>query len=133
MLIDADDLVIGRRIHLQKGFGRRNAGIVEDAVERAEGRHGEFDHGLDLGGIGDIDLEGFGFDAKPGRLCRHSLGAGLVEIGDDQVGALGRKGEGGFFTDAAGAAGDDNDLVLQFHSLRSTYPPSRHGARTRRK
>ena len=53
------------------------------------------------------------------------LGAGAVELGDDDIGAQSRQLEGGGAADAATGAGDDRDLVPELHR----GPPSPPAAR----
>ncbi|MNE88823.1 hypothetical protein D3C80_1861660 [compost metagenome] len=115
MLIDLDHLQIIGRLHFKEGFHQTDAGVVEHAVQRPQPVHGEVDHGLDLFSLRDIDLEGMSPAPQGLNLAGDGFGARKIEVSDDQVRALARQRQTGFTPDAAGAAGDDNDLVLEFH------------------
>ena len=121
MLIHVDDLVVARRVHLEKRLHQTDTGIVENAVQRAELLDGEVHHRLDLVGFRYVDLERKGLDVLPRELRGHLHGSVVIEVGDDDVRALRGEREARLVADAARPARDDDRSFYQFHD----YLPSR--------
>ena len=63
--------------------------------------------------IGDVHRDGFGV----GEFGGERLGGGEVEVGDEDVGSGAGEFAGGGGSDAAGASGDECDLVFQVKDI----------------
>ncbi len=100
---------------LGRGLGDRpdradDAGIVDHDVQPAEARHGEVDRGGDVGLGSDIGADERGPVTEFGR----QTGAGpLLHVAKHHLGAVLMEQPRGSRADAAGAAGDHRDLVLE--------------------
>src|SRR5581483_11240211 len=88
--------------------GRRDPGVVEGDVHRAVGVVRGLEERLDLLGVGDVDP-----DEEPADLLGGGLARGLVDVGADDVRALGGEAAGGGQPDAAARAGDDGGAAGQ--------------------
>lgn len=115
--VDVHDLAIVLDGRVADRAGPFEAGVGEDDVEAAEGLDGVSDHGLDLGLVGDVGLNEGGAAAGLLNQCDGLFAFLLAATGDDDACALLGEGDGGFAADAAGAAGDENDLVGERLSL----------------
>src|SRR5690606_10473150 len=80
-----------------------DAGIVDQDVHGRKARAQR----LDAGAAGDVDLRARRRMAAPAKLLRLRPGPGLVEIGDDDGGAVGGKAPGDCQADTLGGAGDE--------------------------
>ena len=79
-------------------------------MKPAEPLDGGVDQRLDLVGLAHVgQLEGGGVTEVGGHLLA-PLG---VDVGDDDLGALGHEPLGGRLPDAGGAPGDDGDLAVE--------------------
>src|SRR5690606_584233 len=81
-------------------------GVVDQNVDGAELFDRDPDHRLDLIALGDVDV-----DETAADLVRHGPPAGLVDLADDHLRALGREGTGDPGPDAVAGAGDDRDAA----------------------
>jgi len=73
------------------------------------------------GVVGDVTV---GASRRRPDGCRRIFGAGAVPVGeDDRPGAFGSEAPAESGPDAAGPAGDDDDLVLQLHIGNPSVPP----------
>ena len=94
-------------------------GVVDEQVDAAEGEHAAAIHGL-----GHRGLVGHVGDDPGGAVRAAELGGDLadlrlVEVGDDDVGALGGERPGGREPDAGGRTRDDGDPAGERLGLRS--------------
>ena len=93
-----------------------DAGIAHQDVDPAESRDCLGHAGLDLRLIGHVHGDA---DRAAGaaELGRRGIGALLVEIGNDDLGALARICPGDLLADAARGTGDNGNLVLEAHGF----------------
>ena len=94
---------------LEERLGQRQAGVVDDQVEPAEGEHGGVDHRPARRPRRRRRRRPRW--RRPGRRSRRRRPAALasVEVGDHDAGTLGGELLGGGLADAAGGAGDQRD------------------------
>ena len=94
-----------------------DAGVVEEHVQSAERLLRLGHHVLAIAGLGDIGAAVGGIAA---RLLHHGDGlvaASVVHVDDQHRCAFAREEQGALPADAAAAAGDQRDLVLESHIL----------------
>jgi hypothetical protein len=104
------EVVVGDGGGLDRAERATEAGVVEEHVEATEavGRLGH--HGGDVLLLGDIGPQERGGRAEVGRQC---LTLGLIEIGDQHLGALVDEATNGAGADAARASRDRGDLARE--------------------
>jgi hypothetical protein len=122
--VHLDDLVPVLVIHLVEHLVAQDAGRIDDRVQAAEGVLGLLDHTPDGGHGGDAVGVGHGFAAGGldfvgrllGRTCVAFVTAAdaAAQVVDDDLGALARRQQGALLADAAGGAGDQNNLALKY-------------------
>ncbi|GAB1382937.1 hypothetical protein MASR1M50_12570 [Burkholderiales bacterium] len=100
-----------RAVLAHRLFGGGDAGAVDQAHQLAHGRR-LLDRGLAIGFAGDVAP-----DEGAADLARHGLAALGVHVGDDHLAAAGRQQARRAFTQARGASGDDEYLVLDLHGV----------------
>ncbi|MNO73901.1 hypothetical protein D3C76_648790 [compost metagenome] len=104
--------VAGEQLAFGDGLARaENAGAVDRDMHPAEFAHHGVDGGLDAVFIGDVDRD------TPDLAAQCGIQPGLVEIEADDPCAGGGQGLAGSQAQAGTRAGDDCDLVVQFHAL----------------
>ncbi len=86
----------------------------EDEVDPPELGDRRVDGRLDLRLVGDVGRQA---DRPAADLGRHGLGLGEVEVDERRPPTLGHDALGGGAADAAGPAGDEQDLVLEAHAI----------------
>ena len=96
--------------------GRRDPGVVEADVERAETLDGGRVHGGHARGLGDI-----GVDVEPVDFLRDGATLLVGDIGHHDVGSLSSEPDGARAADAARRARDDRYLALE--SSRHRHSP----------
>ncbi len=108
--VDLLDPLPGLQAGLQDGVvvGRGDAGVVEGDVDAAVGVVRRLEQRLDLLGVGDVDL-----DEEPADLVGGGFAAGFVDVGADDLRALGGEAAGGGEADAAAGSGDDGGTADQ--------------------
>ena len=109
---------------LERADRATDAGVVEDAVDPAELRRRESDHGLHVGLLGDVghdEADALAM-ARLGGTLERLLARRVVHVGDHHARALVEEAERGRPSHATGAAGDDGDLALQ--PIRHVWLPS---------
>ena len=95
---------------LEQRLGERQAGVVDDEVDAAEGEHGRVDRGLrpassSVTSAATPIATSRAADLGGGGLARFAQ----VEVGDDDAGALGGEPVGDGLADAGAGAGDERD------------------------
>ncbi len=85
-----------------------DGGVVDQVVDASEGLEGRLGHGVGAGRVAHVGLHE---QRTLAERVGHRLTGGLVELGDDHVGALGVQGPGVGLADAAPCAGDDGCAV----------------------
>jgi len=90
---------------------RRHAGVVAEHVHGAERLERARGERLHLSEIRDVGAHGQRLDAERLRRPGHRGHLRLVEVGDDDVGALARESQHQRAANAAGAAGHHRDLA----------------------
>src|SRR5205823_13952861 len=108
--IDLDDAVPLRDRELVDGDAVRqgvDAGVVHQDVQPAPGAGHLGEDGVDLRGVTDVE----GQRPAAGGAGGGGRGAGHVDVGVDDAGAVGGEGVGDGLADAAGGAGDEGDLI----------------------
>ena len=97
-----------------------DAGVVYHDVDAAEPANGRVDKLLQVGELADVGLDADRLVAESGDLLLEHRGRlRSNDIVDDDTGALPREFENNRLPDAAIAAGDDGNLVLQRHDRSS--------------
>ena len=91
-----------------------DASIAHEHIDAAERGDRLVHAGLDLGLARHIHCDADRVLAAELRSCR--VGTGLVEVGDDDLGAFAAKGARNFLTDAAGSAGDNRNFAYEAHA-----------------
>ncbi len=91
-----------------------DSGVVDDDVGHAVGGADFVGEALHRIGIGDVEHVGVGHPATRGDLGRGVLGAGLVDVADDHLGALPCELERRLAADAAARAGHGNQCVAEW-------------------
>jgi hypothetical protein len=91
--------------------GRRDAGAVDQAHQLAQ-RRGRGHHGLAVGFLADVAL-----DEDAADLLGHGLAALDLQVGDDDLAAVGGQHARRAFAQARRAAGDDEDLACDVHGM----------------
>ena len=114
--IDVEEpVVVGFRC---RAGGRQadDPGAVDEDLDVAEGRHDRRDHGADLGHVGDVGAKRSGRAASRLDFGHHGLGLAEIAARDHRdPRALGGETQRDGLADARRAAGDQCDLVRQFH------------------
>ena len=113
--VDVDGAQAGEALGFPgfEGGGPADAGVVDQDGERAEFGFGAGDHGLDGGFVGDVGLDGDGPAAGSGDFLGEFLGGiGAAGVVDGHRTAGCDEAADGGAADAAGAAGDECDLIL---------------------
>src|SRR5687768_916716 len=91
------------------------AGIVDHAIETSVLTHGDLDDTSDVLLLGHVAVHESSASASSFNLG-HGCGACLViTVGNDDVGSVLRQHPRAALPDALGPAGDDGNLVFQFH------------------
>ena len=124
--IDADHLIEDRLVvFLRRRGPPLDAGVVEEAVDRAVGIERRLHVVLHLGGFRDIGTH----EARIATALAHEFGArlagGRVEIDHHDLGAASREADRAGATDAAATAGDQGHLACEFHR---SFPLNRPAA-----
>jgi hypothetical protein len=102
-LIDAGDINLGDAHH-----GRRNAGVVDQAIDAAEPFDGPRNHRLDVGLVCHVGADEPHLEALFQRLAFR-----LPACRDNDLGPFLGKELDDFFADAARTAGNDGDFSVQ--------------------
>ncbi len=102
--VDPDQPVPGRLVHVQDRSHRGDSGV------RAEHVHGRDVAGQGLEGLGVGDVDDVGLAPEVGH---GPLQAGLVDVDQHQLHALGREPLGHGPPDPTGGPGDERDLAVQ--------------------
>ncbi len=92
-------------------------GIVDHDVEMGEAGDAGIDERLDLVVLGDVavDIGGAALAMRLLDLGRHALAAAIVDVVDDDLGALLGETLGDALAEAGAAAGDDRHLARETH------------------
>jgi hypothetical protein len=90
-----------------------DAGVLAQHVDVAEALDGGVRHDLGIGRGADVDAHGPGRITGAGKVLRRRPGGVLVDVGDQDLGALGREHLRGRPADALARPGDDACLALQ--------------------
>jgi hypothetical protein len=104
LAVDVEEEVPLGLVDLEEGGDLDDAGVVHQDVDAAEAADGGVDDGLDLLLAADVEGEAEGLPAGRLDLGGDGLGGVVLEVGDDDAGALLREAEGGGAADALGAA-----------------------------
>ncbi len=114
---------------LDRGFGDRakraaEPGVVEDHVEAPEAIGRRLHHALDILFRRYVHPQAFGAvgQARAAELVHQLFVVGLVEVADDDPGALFEEAEDGGATHAAGPSGYDRHLSVQTSRHRDDPP-----------
>ena len=102
---------------VEQRLGDREACVVDDQVDAAEGEERRVDGRLHGGRVGDVARDADG-DVGAAQLGGGSGGGGGVEVGDHDAGAVGGEPGGRGLADAAGPAGDQGDAAGETPWLR---------------
>ncbi len=104
------EVVVGDGGRLDRAERAAEAGVVEQHVDAAEAIRRLGHHGGDVLLLGDIRPQEGGGRAQLGR---QRVALGLIEIGDQHLGALLDEATNGAGADAARATRDRGDLALE--------------------
>ena len=88
---------------LQQRLRQRQAGVVDDEVDPAEGEHRGVDRGLHGGLVGDVGRDADRDVGVADLGGRRACALSSVEVGDDDAGALGGEPRGDGLADARAA------------------------------
>jgi hypothetical protein len=102
---------------LEQRLRDREARVVHDEVDAAEGQDGRPDRRRDLCLVGDVRADTDG-DVRPADLGRHGPRGVLRDVGDDDARPLGRETVRDGLADARTAAGHERDPGRQRFRLR---------------
>jgi hypothetical protein len=104
--VEREGFLHQRIIDLEKfGAADGGAGGIEQELDAAESCDRAFGHLVDLGPLGDIDLDSKRPAAIPLDLRSRFIGALLVDVGANDIGAFACKDQRGGAADAAGRTG----------------------------
>jgi hypothetical protein len=122
--VDAQRAVELLHAHLVDCADHHEAGVVDQPVNGSERRHGEVERGGERPLVRHVDADRDSFAAVAAHERGRLLCAVEIEVGDDDArpGRRGPPADGA--TGTAGAAGDDDDAVLQVtvgHELSSRW------------
>ena len=87
-------------------------GVVDEDVDGAEPVDGRGDARVGRRGLAEMSVCTKATSPRPSSSFIAELGAVLVDLGDDDLGALGEEALGVAEPDALAGAGDDRDLAL---------------------
>jgi hypothetical protein len=128
---DVEDAVVVGAGDGQRLGGLRDAGVVDQHVDAAEGLHHGRRGSVARGLVGDVGNDA---DVTLAETRRRRRGLGAFQVEDRHAGALRGHHARGCETQAVepGAAGDDGDLVFEKHALVSVSAEWGRTSRSRR-
>jgi hypothetical protein len=106
-----------RDAHLREGLVAQNAGVVDEDIDAAPGRHHAFDHGRDTSLVGDRRGRCNRFSASRNDFIGNARCGCLIHIVDDDLGALSRQQQRMSSTQPATSARNDRDPRFQLHRI----------------
>jgi hypothetical protein len=107
--MDREHLLPFREIEIFKRRYNLDARIAHEHVDAAEGRDRLGHAGVDLCLARYVHRDADRIVAA--ELCRRRVGAGLIQIGDHDLGAFALKGARDLLADAARGAGDERNFA----------------------
>ena len=130
--VDVEDDVPLLLRHVEDHLVAKDAGVVDDDVEAAEGVERLLHHAVSGLEVGDVvvvrdgvaaHLLDLGDDLVGGALLAAGAGGGATEVVDDDASALGREAKRLAAANAASGAGDDGDFAFEpvTHDRASSY------------
>ncbi len=116
--VDGELLVVAGLGDLKEWRHVEDSGAIEQDVDAAQVLDRTCDHGVDRFFVGHVDDNG---DGALADLAGGGLGLRLEDVGHDDLGPLVRIAPGDGLADAASAACDDRNLVLEPHDMKIPY------------
>ena len=108
-----------RLVDVRQRFEVEHGGVVDQNVDRAEGRHRLGDHGFDIRGFGQVALNGDRLPTRCFDLARNALGAFVIaSVADGDVRAGSAKRRRDACTDPFRCARHQGDLARQLAVMR---------------
>ena len=118
-VIDAHDLLDGRERGLGERFAHADAGVVDQDIDLAEVREDFLDHAMNLFRVADVTGHHRRLRAGLAHFFEHLFQPCDRPAAADDHGAAAGEVDGQLLADAAGRAGDQDDLAIKFHRYQS--------------